>query len=157
AAAFAWFCPSAEGVRDEQLAAAIFGTPGGPSDWAERLRAGRINHVIVYDTDRDRLFSALRQLLADPARWPLLHLEGDLAVFGWRDPQAIHDHGAGHDLFRGLEVDLDRRAFHPDRSERAPARCPDPVPRRWWAAFYKPAPGRPIDRDAAALHLLHGE
>ena len=124
----------------------------------EARSAARLQHpniVSVYDSDRDRLFFALGQFLADPARWPLLHLEGDVAVFGWRDP----DRAGQGDPFRGWEVDLNRLAFRPAEDKvagrDAPAR--EPRSRRWWEAFWEPAPPRPIDRDEATLHLLQAD
>ena len=119
------------------------------------MRAAGVTHLIVYDVDRGRLATTLDRLLADPEQWPLLYQEGDLAVFGWRDPTRA---GAA-DLFRGWELDLNRLAFHPAEDKKAPRTRPDrePEPRRWWEAFWKPAPPRPPDRDEAALHLLHAE
>ena len=95
----------------------------------------RVNHVIVYDRDRGRLLAVLDQLLADPHRWPLLYLEGDLAVFGWRDPA-----GGGDDPLGELELKPDRLALHPNADRTAPRNRPDrePAP-RWWDVFWKPA------------------
>jgi hypothetical protein len=91
--------------------------------------------------------------MADPDQWPLLHVEGDLAIFGWRDPV----NPATGDQFRGREVDLNRLAFRPTPDKKAPRRRSEhePEPRMPWEAFWRPAPPRPIDRDEAALHLLH--
>jgi hypothetical protein len=152
AQAFAWFCPEERGVLDAPLAAAVVGTPGAPADWGRRLRDAGVNHVIVHDPDRDRLFAALDRLLADPAGWPLLYLEGDLAVFGWRDPAAA-------DPFRGWELDPERLAFRPADDKKAPRRRPERerLARPWWEAFWRPAPPRPVERDEAALHLFHAE
>src|SRR3712207_9170502 len=52
--AFAWFCPEGRGLRDERLAAAFRGEAEAPPDWADRMRAAGVSHVIVYDPDRDR-------------------------------------------------------------------------------------------------------
>jgi tetratricopeptide (TPR) repeat protein len=155
ASAFAWFCPEEKGLLDAPLAAALLGTRGAPENWAERMRSAGINHVIVYDPDRGRLFAALDRLLADPEQWPLLYLEGDLAVFGWRDPARA----PSAESFRGWELDLNRLAFHPSADSRAPRDRPEQEPgsRRWWDSFWKPAPPRPIDRDEAILYLLHAE
>jgi hypothetical protein len=153
--AFAWFCPEENGVLDGPLAATILGTPGAVADWDRRLRDAGINHVVLYDSDRDRLFTALGRLLAGPEDWPLLYLEGNLAVFGWRDPEAA---GAA-DPFRGWELDPGALAFRPAEDKQAPRQRPDrePAPRPWWEAFWKPAPPPPVDRDEAALHLFHAE
>jgi tetratricopeptide (TPR) repeat protein len=119
------------------------------------MRAAGIDHVVVYDTDRQRLIAALEWLLADPGQWPLLYLDGGLTVFGWRDPTRA---GPG-DLFRTAERDPDRLALRPRSDEMAPLIRPtqDLEPRRWWEAFWKRAPPPPIDRDAAALYLLQAE
>jgi hypothetical protein len=152
--AFAWFCPEEKGLVDDGLAAAVRGTEGAPEDWAERMRSAGVDHVIVYDTDRERLFATLGRLFAKRRQWPLLYQEGDLAVFGWRDPER----SGGVDPFRGLELDLDALAFQPG-TRKAPRKAPtqEPEVRLWWEAFWKPAPPRLIGRDEAMLHLLHAE
>jgi hypothetical protein len=93
-------------------------------------------------------------LLADPWQWPLLHVRGDLAVFGWRDPSA-----AGVDPFRDVELDLNHLAFHPTVDKKAPDRpsASEPEARQWWEAFWKPEPPRPVDQGEATLHALHAE
>jgi tetratricopeptide (TPR) repeat protein len=153
--AFAWFCPEDPAVLDARLAAAVLDEKQDPKDLAKQMRAAGIDRVVLYDTDRDRLFTALNRLLADPKRWPLLYLEGDLAVFGWRDPARA----GGADPFRNWEMDLNRPAFRPSEDEKAPRSGPDrePEPRFWWEAFWKPVGPRPIDRDQALLHLWHAE
>ncbi len=154
ARAFAWFCRDEKGVLDDGLAAAVRGAPDAPRDWRQRMRAEGVNHVIVYEPDPARLFATLRRLLADPEQWPLLYLEGDLAVFGWRDLAA-----GGADRFAGWALDVDRLALHPAADKKAPRDRPDrePEPRRWWQTFWKPAPARPLDREESALHLFHAE
>lgn len=153
--AFAWFCPEEKLLVDDGLAAALRGDPGAPDDWEEGLRAQRIDHVIVYDADRGRLLKVLSRLVADPGQWPLLYQEGDLAVFGWR--------GLGptgkEEPFRGLEIDLNRLAFHPAADKRAPRKGPgrEPDVRNWWVALWRPNPPRSIDRDEATLDWLLAE
>jgi tetratricopeptide (TPR) repeat protein len=152
AAAFAWFCPAARGAYDPDLATAVVTDSG---DWPARLRAAGVTHLVVYDPDRERLMAVLGGLLADPAQWPLLWSEGDLAVFGWRDP----DRPAGPDRFRDSGPDFDRLALRPELGDRAPRSGPaaDARPRRWWEAFWKSAPPAPLDRNAAELYLLNAE
>jgi hypothetical protein len=153
--AFAWFCPEENALVDDGLTAALRGDPGAPDDWEEVMRAHRIDHVVVYDSDRGRLLKVLGRLVADPGQWPLLYQDGDLAVFGWRglDPTG------GEEPFRGLEMDLNRLAFHPAADQRAPRKGPEREPevRNWWVAFWKPSPPRPIDRDEATLDWLLAE
>jgi tetratricopeptide (TPR) repeat protein len=150
--AFAWFCPQEKGVRDDSLASAI---RGGADDLAGRMRSAGVNHIILYDADRGRLFAALDSLLADPQQWPVLYMEGDLIVFGWRDPAG----GGAADPFRGWQLDLNGLAARPAEDKKAPRKSPEREPevRAWWEAFWKPAPPRPIDRDEATLHLFHAE
>lgn len=151
--AFAWFCPEAKGLLDDRLAAAVRSDPAAVQ---EGLRAAGINHVIVYDPDRDRRFVTLSRLFADPEQWPLLCVEGELAIFGWRDPEAKP---AGVDPFLGWELDVGRLAYHPAADKKAPHEGPEREPevRHWWDAFWKPAPPRPIDQEEATLHLVHAE
>jgi tetratricopeptide (TPR) repeat protein len=153
--AFAWFCPEDKSVLDHGLASAVLGDSEEPEHRDERMRAAGLSYVIVYEPERGRLLAALVRLLASPERWPLLYLEGDLAVFGWRDPLKRES----GDRFRGWELEVNRLAFHPEADKKAPQK---PVARaaqgrRWWEAFWKPAPPRPIERDEATLHLLHAE
>jgi tetratricopeptide (TPR) repeat protein len=146
ASAFAWFCPEENGLLDDTLASAVRGAPGTPDDWDERLRSAGITHLVVYDPDRGHLVAVLGRLLADPQRWPLLYLEGDLAVFGCRGS------------FRSWRLDLNRLAFRPTQDNKAPAQPPEQgsATRRWWEAFWKPAPPS-RDHSEAILYLLLAE
>jgi tetratricopeptide (TPR) repeat protein len=152
---FAWFCPDERGLRDDRLAAALRGDEDAPADWAGRMRAAGIDHVVLYDTDRGRLFATLGRLLEDPRQWPLLDVQGYLVVLGWRDPAA----GGAADPFRGRELDLQRRAFRSEEVRKAPAQAPDrrPEPRPWWEAYWKPVPPRPVDQDEATVYLFQAE
>jgi Flp pilus assembly protein TadD len=155
--AFAWFCPEEKGVLLDRLASADGDELETAEDLDERLRAAGITHVILYDPDRDRLSAALNGLLSDPQRWPLLYLEGDLAVFGWRDPLSAGQEA--EDPYRDWQLNPNRLAFHPAADRKAPPRpaARGPEERHWWDAFAKPAPPRPIDHDEAWLHLSHAE
>jgi tetratricopeptide (TPR) repeat protein len=152
--AFAWFCPEENGVRDPELVSAIQGAPEAAAGWQRRMRAAGINHVIVYDLDRSRFFTTVGKLLADPQQWPLLHAEGYLVIFGWRDPGAD-----GADPFRDWRLDLDRLAFHPAEDKKAPGQPPanEPEERPWWEAFWKPVSPWSLDQEEATLHLRHAD
>jgi hypothetical protein len=145
--AFAWFCPEEKRLRLTHQDSA--------AEWRRRMREEDVDHVLVSDSDRDRLASALSGLVADPEQWPQLDQEGDVAVFGWRDPERA----GSANLFRGWEMDLARRAFHPDQDKKAPAESVDPQESAgaWWQAFWKPVPPRSIDRDEALMYLLYAE
>jgi hypothetical protein len=145
--AFAWFCPNQNRLR--------LTLERTDAESRRRMRESGVDHVLVHDTDLNHLSVAWGGLVADPEQWPLLNQEGDIAVFGWRDPK----HSETPDRFHGWELDLDRLAFHPDENKKAPVQPVDSQesPGSWWQAFWKPAPARSIDRDEALMHLLHAE
>jgi tetratricopeptide (TPR) repeat protein len=153
AAAFAWLCPEEPAVVDEGLAAAVRGEESAGAGWEERMRSAGVDHVFVYDPDREGLLLTFGRLLADPHTWPLLYLEGDLAVFGWRDPNTAPD----RDRFAGLRLDLDAVAFRSPGQSLAPRTGPDLAPPPWWAALRRPPPEPSIDHGEAVLHLMHAE
>jgi tetratricopeptide (TPR) repeat protein len=156
-AAFAWFCPEEHGMRDDGLAKAIRGESLVPLDWAGRMRAAGINHLVLYDTDRGRLFTTLVRLREDPQQWPLLYLEGQLAIFGWRDPAAPAVEGDRP--FAGAELDLRHLALHPAADKKAPASPTPkvPEPRQWWEAFWRSEPRRALETEEALQYLFHAE
>jgi hypothetical protein len=153
--AFAWLCPEANGLRDDALSQAIFEESVPREEWRARLRSEGVHFLVLYDTDRGRLNSGLERLLIDSEEWPLLFMEGYVAVFGWRDPEAVESANA----FRDWQVDVDALAFRPAEGKRAPRSAPDREPevRQWWEAFWKPVPPRPIDQEEATLRLFHAE
>ncbi len=153
-AAFAWFCPEEAGILERPDA-----EPDLAARWQEQLRHSGAKHLVVYDADRGRLLSVLQILLDDPRQWPLLSLEGDVAIFGWRDPLRA----ASPDPFAGRTIELDQLAFRAAADKKAPrlggagGAEAEPAPRRWWDAFWLPAPPRSIDRDEAAFCLTWAE
>jgi tetratricopeptide (TPR) repeat protein len=154
--AFAWLCPEENGLWDGRLRDALLGRSAGGEDWTGRMRAAGVDHVIVSDPNPQNVLTALAGLLNNPEQWPLLHLEGDLVVFGWRDP--ARRQGAD-DPFQDWELNLNRLAFRPEKTRRAPRAPPGrpPQPRQWWDAFWKPAPPRSLDGDEAKMALLCAE
>ncbi len=152
---FAWLCPEEKGVLFDRLVSNPASAPDSIPAWRRRMRSTGINHVILYNPDRQRLFVAMEGLLAAPEEWPLLYESGDLAVFGWRDPTQDDK----EDPFRSWQLDMNRLAFHPVPQKHAPSTMPDQEPevRQWWEAFWKPLPPRSIDREEAMLHLFHAE
>jgi len=153
--AFAWFCSEESGILDERLASAILGSAETSEDWAEQMRAARIDHIIVYDSDFVRLFSAFNWFLDDAAQWPLLYLEGDVAIFGWHDPA----HSDGADRFRDWELNLNHLAFHPSPEKKVPQSPPghEPESQHAWDHFWKPALPPPMERNEANLYRLRAE
>jgi tetratricopeptide (TPR) repeat protein len=145
--AFAWFCPGEKRLRLTE--------EGSADEWRQRMRSANIDYILVYDANRDRLSMVLGGLVADTEQWPLLHQEGDLAIFGWRDP----DQASSADRYRSWQLNLHQLAFHPAEDKKAPPEAPNPqaATPAWWDVFWKAAPPRSIDRDEALLHLLHAE
>jgi hypothetical protein len=123
-------------------------------DWREILRRHKVNHIILLDPDVNRLNAQLEYFLTYPAEWPLLHLDGHTAIFGWRDPARRE-----RDPFVGLRFDLQAAAFHPTAKKKAPSHGPSRPPevRAWWDLLHSPAPPRPLDTDEAAIYLQYFE
>ena len=156
ASVFAWFNPGESAVFNAQLGAAIRGETAMP-DFIQRMVTAGITHVVVYDSDRNRQSAALANMLADPAHWPLLHLDGNLAIFGWVRPD--YDKAADPFPLFGPKLDLEHLAFHPPDDKKAPSKPPErqAEPRRWWQAFWKRLPRQTVDGEEAAFHLFHAE
>ena len=151
AAAFAWFCPEDSGIRDDRLVGQLI-NPRDTEGARQRLRELGVTRVAVFAGDSGAA-ALLSRLLASSDEWPLLNLAGGVTVFGWRDP----DKAARPDPFAGWAVDFDRLAYRPESQEIAPASRP-PGQRRWWDAFWKPAPpAHPPGRDEATILLRKAE
>jgi tetratricopeptide (TPR) repeat protein len=153
AASFAWFCPEDRGLVDEAAVEQLI-VPDQAEAARDRLRALGVSRVVAYAGDADPASDQLiNSLLSDPGEWPVLHLTGGVVVFGWRDPERP----AGPDRLRSFEVDFDRIAYRPTEAELAPGAGPAGR-RRWWEAFWKPAPPpRPPGRDEAEVLLAKAE
>jgi tetratricopeptide (TPR) repeat protein len=131
------------------------GTPPDKSvrDWRTVLRQWKVNLVIVTDGEEVGPGSLVTTLLNRSPEWPLLFLEGRTAIFGWADPAAPGQNA----LFAHLRLDLDGRAFHPSAEKKAPPNWPGRWPRTpaWSDPYLRARPGRSVDREEAAGHLLH--
>jgi tetratricopeptide (TPR) repeat protein len=149
--AFAWFCPEDDGLNDDRLTAAV----AGEDEPEHQLREHRVSRLVVYAGDRGLPLAALGRMMSDPHRWPLLHLDGGVVIFGLRDPAQSGE----ADPFRGRELDLDRLAFRPDEDRKAPPARPDPdaAVRKWWEVFWRPAPPIPDERYEASVLLRKAE
>jgi tetratricopeptide (TPR) repeat protein len=117
------------------------------------LRRQQIDYVVLSHGDLANIMGPLRQHLRESREWPLLHLDGHTAVFGWRDPAESHR----PDAFAEWPVNWEQRAFHPDEQHKAPRQGPgrEPKPRYWWDAFLYPAAIHSPDTDEAIIHLNH--
>ena len=149
ASGFEWFYPEDRGLRDESTVALLL-MPDEAEKARQQLRASSVSRVVVNVADPDTSSrEVLDRLLADPDEWPVLHLTGGVVVFGWRDP--VREGGV--DPYALWEVDFARLAYRPDSTQIAPPTRPA-IDRRWWHAFWKPAPPpRPAGRDEAMVLL----
>jgi tetratricopeptide (TPR) repeat protein len=179
---FAWACPDEQGflngglqasaeeaadyvaVRRGLLMQDAGGQGFGSRKWRDILRARGVNHVVVYSNEDRHAEVVMRHLLSQEQEWPLLHLQGRTAIFGWR-PQGteVPHHGQDRrapDLFRNLELpNLDRLVFAADSQTEAPGAAPvrEPQPFFWWDSFWRPRPSRSVFADEARMALIYFE
>jgi hypothetical protein len=148
------------------------------AEWKKTFRDRGITHVIVHDPDPKRIEPAVSVMLANPARWVPLHIDGHTAVFGVIDPplerrpnELIDNLRArglkglpmpatarpDPSLFGGLRYDPAELAFGP-RAEAVPPgkpRRPEAIP--WWKTYtHGPGP-RSLAADDALMHLAYFE
>lgn len=141
-----------QGLSPEPSAAGTRSGEGGRRDWRDILREHKVTHLIAYDSSERRLGSALRQLFSTPDEWTPLALHGRAVVFAWHDP--ARPDAASRVAVRPL--DLQRRAFHPARDQKAPDDWPGrpPQPRTWWDAFRTPRLPADVNRGEAFVYLV---
>ena len=155
---FRWFCPDDAAVADPSIPESLL--RGLPVD--DKMRAAGCARLLVHhpnreqlgDDEKAQLRQMLRVLLGDPHRWPLLHVGGDVAVFGWRDPQAKADPFAG----RGLDL----TATLVPEWEDTPLPLSGPSAAADWKGrvadwFRTPRRTQSLHRDQAAMLLLLAE
>jgi tetratricopeptide (TPR) repeat protein len=162
---FAWFCPAEKGVVDSRLRVspeeaadyvtvrrALLTGLDAKADWRSILRAHRINHVIVYDSNHERIQTVYQRLAANATEWFPLSLTGRTALFGWRDPK--HEVAS----LERLHLSLWKEAYQPAEQRKAPREWPGRGPEEpaWWKAFVTTRSAGP-DREEAALLLQHFE
>jgi hypothetical protein len=171
---FAWLCPEEKGFIDSRLGlftpesardyltlrAALLGAPSPDGDdantvnprYRQVLRQHHIDHLVLHDNDRR--MKLLLSRLSYPGidrEFPLLYLDNNTAIYGWRDPDA---EAASQSL---APIDLDRQAFHPPLEKGAPQEWPgrEPAPSNWYSGWIKPRQARSADCDEAELFLAY--
>ena len=164
---FAWSCPAEKGVVDSRLRVsaaeagdyvtvrrALLEGSSVNADWRHILRGRHVSHLVLYDSNAERVQTVYRRLVRNEREWPLLLLTGRTAVFGWVDPERPET-----STVADLRLRLDQAAYHPAESKEAPVEWPgrEPQPSPWWKAFITSRPAGSPDRDEAALLLLHFE
>jgi hypothetical protein len=162
----AWFCPEipcpvnshlhlSEQEAGDLLAVreGLMGTksPGSPvRDWRAILRGRQVSFLVIHGEDQ-ATFAAIRNLIPAYRESPLLCFKGKSVVFGWRDPRREEN---GKDPYAGLVTDLYQQTFGgKSQEELAAASKQDPVPLRWWDAFWRPRYSLSVDRDEAKTLL----
>jgi tetratricopeptide (TPR) repeat protein len=150
--AFAWFCPEEHTLVNTGLADAILGAKDAPADWASQMRKERIDHVVFYSPDLERVAKVMDWLMEGPRQLPLLYAEGSVVVFGWRDPKTP-------DRFRDSELDANRLAFRAAENEEvtSPPSEEELESRTWHHAYWKGVPPRSKELEEAWLYLKRAE
>jgi tetratricopeptide (TPR) repeat protein len=160
--ALAWFCPQEQ----------AFLTGHGPAGAAKAFRqirhallhrdlnlpyqqvfrANKIDHMILYDADIRILGDVFEYCMEEPSEWPLLALDGRVAIFGWRDPERPV---RGSDAFKAATLQLARLGMVPPADKGVPADSAVPAmrPRVWWDGFWQPEPTPSMAADEAELYL----
>lgn len=139
--AFRWYCLEDAGLVDDRLIASLV-DPTAAKEAAARFAEANVHRIVVRAGD-PICDLHLARLLADPMEWPLVGLDGGVAVF--------HRRSAG----RTIEpVDLDRIAYRPTEAERAPLETAvEPFVEPWLRPYWRPSYPRSAARDEARLHL----
>ncbi|MFM7152459.1 MAG: hypothetical protein ACKO23_21740, partial [Gemmataceae bacterium] len=96
----------------------------------------------------------MERLLGERERYPLLWLEGDVAIFGFSEGKREVAGVAGKRMPPTME--LRRQALFPDAAHRAPAsiNLEPQLERPWWEAFWKPVPPESPGAAEAALYYF---
>jgi hypothetical protein len=164
----AYFCPEEKGIVDARMSAspeaaddyvtvrrALLGSASRrerdrEKDWRSILRAHRINHVVVHDSNSERVDTVFRRLVRDEQEWELIGLAGQTAIFSWKDPQHLVN-------VLDIVFPLKEEAYQPRETRKAPPHWPgrEPEPPAWWRAFITARPASSANRGEAALLLLN--
>ncbi|MGH7169055.1 MAG: hypothetical protein ACRELG_02095 [Gemmataceae bacterium] len=159
---FAYFCPAEKGIVDARMQVspraavdyvtvrrALLGEDPSTTAWRSILRARRITHMILYDSDPRREQAIYARLVQNDGEWFLLDLAGRCAIFGWKDPRQETA------ALKGPRRSLTAKVYYPTDAEKAPARWPGRGPQaaEWWQPFVTARPAGSLDRDRAALLL----
>jgi hypothetical protein len=163
---FAWFAPEEKSFHDSRwrlcasaaadyvtVRRAVMGDASVKDACRRVLRDRGIRYVVLHDRVPDRVADVFGRLAPARSEWPILFLQGDTVVLGWRDPTQAE----GPDRFADWRVDFARRAFQPSEEERAPAHGPDREPDPFgWRAFLSPSASTySHSRDEATLYLIY--
>lgn len=153
-AVFSWFAPEQRGFLESWLADENSDEGIYSAKWQRHIHENGIEYFVVYHPEKAILFQHLAQFLADPAQWPLVYLQGNVAIFGWskNSPQSPS-------ALPSLPSDLYGFAFGRNTPKLAPSKSPDDKLQfpTWYDAFWQKAHPQGIDRDEASIHLLQSE
>jgi hypothetical protein len=125
--------------------------------WPDLLRRHDIGFVVLHVGKRQLAEVAFADFVNFTTEWSLAYLQGDVAVFAWRDPQGSQESNA----LAALNLDFEHMAFNPTKEAKAPAqKSPQAYPGEpgWWEPFLRPAvPAANLKRDQAAMFLRYFE
>jgi hypothetical protein len=156
----AWICPtlkcfinshlqlSPQGAAD--YLAVRNGLSGGKeTPWRSVLHQHQIGLLVVHGKDLEPTLTVMKTLYPAFKECPLLAQRGSGAVFGWRDPQRPPT----PDPFAALQLNFKLKSFA--FREQTVSRFTDtePVPSKWWDAFWRTRLGPSLDRDEAIVLL----
>jgi hypothetical protein len=162
----AWFAPQEKGFFDTRwrlcsaaandyltVRRALLGDSSAFDECRRIFRDRHLRYLVLHDRAPERTALVFQRLVNGPQEWPILFLQGDTVVLGWRDPALA----SREDPFADWRVDFHRRAFAPPEAERAPVQGPsegpEPSP---WRFFWSPGPAADAHlSDEAVLYLLY--
>src|SRR5262249_53544800 len=119
-------------------------------DWRAIFKDRKVDHVVLYSPERERLGGPLLWLTLEPLNeetkdWVLLNMNSHAAVFGLRRMPGYQER----------EVVFAQEAYYPKPEQQAPEdgmlRLPQEQP--FWAAFTDPPPSRTYQSDEAYMQL----
>ncbi|MFO0925766.1 MAG: hypothetical protein U0736_01855 [Gemmataceae bacterium] len=170
----AWFCPGERAYLDQRLelygeSAADFvavrreingdrraaeqgDEPREPA-WRRVFEERRIPFLFFYTADANRALPALLRLYANADEFVPCFLEGNAAIFAWRDPRP----GKGRPVDTRLRLDFPARAFGSD-----PVKAPESPPRTagtlpWWQELLTPDAATPTAAASAMQQFTRFE
>lgn len=126
--------------------------PTGPTEppWLQFFRQKGITHIMVSAPDpSDTILAGGTKMLADPAQFVLLYLDGRTMIFGWKDGLKPGN------TFARCRLDQERRAFGPDADKIAPPRINVHEPPSWFQRYLTDGAATPLQAHEALLQTSY--
>jgi tetratricopeptide (TPR) repeat protein len=154
----AWFCPEERGFVDSRLPLfdgvaddyvrmrrCLLQEGGDGQELSSLLDAHRLDRILLYDPDWERMARAYRYLFLAAADWELLAVEGSATLFRRRSMETA----PSPQIF-----DYRRAVYHPTPEQRVPPAPRSPQPPSWIDILRPPLESGSADREEAAIHVL---